>query len=152
MLARAAQRYGIIVRDQTGHDISFYAEDPTPTGSDPFHTALGGYRLDGPYRGRELLAPGVFPWRHLQLLPIASLDGPALNCGRTRGVAQPGSAFGWGPKGRRFKSDRPDSPEARFHVRWLAPGGGSRYRLVAVPRDSLGTRGAVKLARFAIKR
>src|SRR5206468_6528698 len=26
----------------------------------------------------------------------------------SRGVAQLGSAFGWGPKGRRFKSDRPD--------------------------------------------
>ena len=32
----------------------------------------------------------------------------ALNSAGTRGVAQPGSAFGWGPKGRRFKSDRPD--------------------------------------------
>jgi hypothetical protein len=29
-------------------------------------------------------------------------------------VAQLGSAFGWGPKGRRFKSGRPDCPEARF--------------------------------------
>jgi hypothetical protein len=27
----------------------------------------------------------------------------------TRGVAQFGSAFGWGPKGRWFKSSRPDS-------------------------------------------
>jgi hypothetical protein len=25
-----------------------------------------------------------------------------------RGVAQSGSAFGWGPKGRWFKSSRPD--------------------------------------------
>src|SRR5213592_25033 len=32
----------------------------------------------------------------------------------TRGVAQLGSAFGWGPKGREFKSRRPDSGEARF--------------------------------------
>jgi hypothetical protein len=32
---------------------------------------------------------------------------------RPRGVAQSGSAFGWGPKGREFKSRRPDSPEAR---------------------------------------
>jgi hypothetical protein len=28
--------------------------------------------------------------------------------GATRGVAQSGSAFGWGPKGRWFKSSRPD--------------------------------------------
>jgi hypothetical protein len=27
---------------------------------------------------------------------------------RHRGVAQSGSAFGWGPKGRWFKSSRPD--------------------------------------------
>ena len=27
---------------------------------------------------------------------------------KTRGVAQPGSAFGSGPKGRGFKSHRPD--------------------------------------------
>ena len=27
---------------------------------------------------------------------------------RIRGVAQSGRAFGWGPKGRRFKSCRPD--------------------------------------------
>src|SRR3954471_14417956 len=27
---------------------------------------------------------------------------------RLRGVAQSGSAFGWGPKGRWFKSSRPD--------------------------------------------
>jgi hypothetical protein len=31
-----------------------------------------------------------------------------LLAGENRGVAQPGSAFGSGPKGRRFKSSRPD--------------------------------------------
>jgi hypothetical protein len=34
---------------------------------------------------------------------VAGRPGPPL-----RGVAQPGSAFGWGPKGRWFKSSRPD--------------------------------------------
>ena len=36
--------------------------------------------------------------------------GPPLAWEREygRGVAQPGSAFGSGPKGRRFKSSRPD--------------------------------------------
>ena len=38
-----------------------------------------------------------------------------------RDVAQSGSALGWGPSGRRFKSGRPDfsraSPEARKTVR-----------------------------------
>jgi hypothetical protein len=32
----------------------------------------------------------------------------ALTLGKHRGVAQSGSALGWGPSGRRFKSSRPD--------------------------------------------
>ena len=34
-MAVAAQRYGIVVRDGAGA-VTFYAEDPTPTGSNPF--------------------------------------------------------------------------------------------------------------------
>jgi hypothetical protein len=36
------------------------------------------------------------------------------NLARLRGVAQPGSAFGSGPKGRRFKSSRPDNSNSGF--------------------------------------
>ena len=64
LIAEAAQRYGIFVRDRAA-DVTFYAQDPTPTGSDPY----GGPR--GYYRGRspiELLAH--FPWRRLQLLEM----------------------------------------------------------------------------------
>ncbi len=35
--------------------------------------------------------------------------GPVVASAASRGVAQPGSAPGWGPGGRRFKSSRPDS-------------------------------------------
>jgi hypothetical protein len=38
----------------------------------------------------------------------------AVNSLSPRGVAQSGSAFGWGPKGRWFKSSRPDLAEAGF--------------------------------------
>ena len=41
-----------------------------------------------------------------------SLVGDASGCRsarQIRGVAQSGRAFGWGPKGRWFKSSRPDS-------------------------------------------
>jgi hypothetical protein len=38
-----------------------------------------------------------------------------------RGVAQSGSAFGWGPKGRWFKSSRPDLTEASQSGRGLDP-------------------------------
>ena len=43
---------------------------------------------------------------------------------KKRGVAQPGSAFGSGPKGRRFKSSRPDnSKSARILSNGSAAGG-----------------------------
>ncbi len=64
MLAEAAQRYGIIVRDYSPN-IVFYAQDPTPTGTNPY-TARGGY-----FEGKcacKLLAS--FPWSHLQLLKM----------------------------------------------------------------------------------
>jgi hypothetical protein len=62
MMAKAAQRYGMIVRDQTSHAIGFFAEDPSPTGADPYASLFGGlYPTD-------LLAS--FPWSHLQLLKM----------------------------------------------------------------------------------
>jgi hypothetical protein len=65
MMAEAAQRYGIVVRD-TAPNISFYAQDPIPTGTEPYKGA-GGY-----FEGKEpdeLLAS--FPWSHLQLLKMS---------------------------------------------------------------------------------
>jgi hypothetical protein len=65
MMAVAAQRYGIIVRDQTGHAISFFAEDPTQYGSDPYTgpNGLFGGPLPNPITE-------AFPWEHLQLLKM----------------------------------------------------------------------------------
>jgi hypothetical protein len=59
-IAVAAQRYGLIVRDKTLHATGFYAEDPTPSGENPYPRLFGG-RTPG-----ELLAR--FPWAHLQLV------------------------------------------------------------------------------------
>lgn len=64
MLARAAQRYGIYVRDRASN-VAFYAEDPTRTGTNPY---LG---TEGYFEGQtasKLLAS--FPWRHLQLMKM----------------------------------------------------------------------------------
>jgi hypothetical protein len=61
-MARAAQRYGIVVRD-TGSNVAFYAEDPTPTGSNPY---VGKNGLFGGQYPSTLLRQ--FPWRHLQAL------------------------------------------------------------------------------------
>jgi hypothetical protein len=61
-IAVAAQRYGLIVRDKTLHATGFFAEDPTPSGRNPYPRLFGG-RTPG-----ELLAR--FPWEHLQLVKM----------------------------------------------------------------------------------
>jgi hypothetical protein len=65
MLAKAAQRYGMIVRDQTGHGISFFAENPAQSGTDPYATRSGFY--GGPDPSAVMRA---FPWDHVQLVKM----------------------------------------------------------------------------------
>jgi hypothetical protein len=65
MMAEAAQRHGIIVRDGTHEAIGFFAEDATRTGADPYR-GEGGY-FAGQTPG-ELLAR--FPWERLQVLKM----------------------------------------------------------------------------------
>ncbi len=65
MLAEAAQRYGIIVRDTTHSAVSFYAEDPTPTGTNPYTGPNGLFDGLKPW---EFLRE--FPWNQLQLLQM----------------------------------------------------------------------------------
>lgn len=69
LIAQAAQRYGIFVFNRS-RDVSFNAEDPTRTGTDPYR-APSGY-FEGMYPG-EILS--FFPWGHLQLLQM-KLRGP----------------------------------------------------------------------------
>jgi len=64
LMAEAAQRYGIIVRDKA-KNINFYGQDPTPTGTDPYHGKEGYY--EGSCACRILES---FPWSHLQLLKM----------------------------------------------------------------------------------
>jgi hypothetical protein len=64
MMAEAAQRYGIIVRDGAG-DVTFYAQDPIPTGTEPYTGPHGYFEGKSP---EQLLAS--FPWSHLQLLKM----------------------------------------------------------------------------------
>jgi hypothetical protein len=62
MIAEAAQRYGIVIRDKAGA-VVFYGEDPARWSKDPY------YGSDGIFAGQwpdTLLAR--FPWRHLELL------------------------------------------------------------------------------------
>lgn len=55
-IAEAAQRYGIILRDGSA-DVTFYAEDPTPSGGDPYDRLFGGKSP------AQILAK--FPWSDL---------------------------------------------------------------------------------------
>jgi hypothetical protein len=64
MMAQAAQRYGIVVRDYASN-VAFYAQDPTPTGTNPYIGTHGYFEGKSP---QQLLTP--FPWSHLQLLKM----------------------------------------------------------------------------------
>lgn len=65
MLALAAQKYGIVVRDKAGA-VAFYGQDPTPTGSNPWPAE---FQDQWP---NQVLAR--FPWTHLEALR------PRLSC------------------------------------------------------------------------
>jgi hypothetical protein len=66
MIAEAAQRYGFVVRDGAS-SVALYAQDPTPTGENPF-SGSSGY-----FEGQR--APlDSFPWQRLQLLEMELID------------------------------------------------------------------------------
>ncbi len=70
MLAEAAQRYGIFVGDYSP-DVAFYAQDPTPTGKEPYAGPHGYFAGLNP---SQLLAR--FPWAQLQLLRMSLHAAP----------------------------------------------------------------------------
>ncbi len=61
IIARAAQRYGMIVRDGAGN-VAMYAQDPANLPSNPYPALLGKLR---PYQVLK-----SFPWDHLELLEM----------------------------------------------------------------------------------
>jgi hypothetical protein len=64
MIAEAAQRYGIFIRDHAAI-VTFQAQDPIPTGTNPYAGPDGYFEGKFP---KELLAS--FPWNHLELLKM----------------------------------------------------------------------------------
>jgi hypothetical protein len=64
MLAEAAQRYGIIVRDGS-QIVSLFAQAPLQSASNPYLGASGYFEGEEP---SQLLAS--FPWSQLQLLKM----------------------------------------------------------------------------------
>ncbi|MFL5872023.1 MAG: hypothetical protein ACJ75T_00920 [Solirubrobacterales bacterium] len=67
MLAEAAQRYGLIVRDGSG-SVSLYGEDPAPYGANPWPGLLGGLM---PWQFMP-----AFPWSHLQVMKMRLSNYP----------------------------------------------------------------------------
>jgi hypothetical protein len=70
MIAQAAQRYGIYVRDGA-RNVTFFAQDPTPTGANPYIGAEGYFEGMTP---AQLLAP--FPWSQLEVLQMELHKSP----------------------------------------------------------------------------
>ncbi len=66
MIAQAAQRYGIIIRDYAPN-ITLYAQDPTPNGTNPYTGPTGYLENKTPIQLLE-----NFPWKHLQLLKMST--------------------------------------------------------------------------------
>ena len=62
MIAQAAQDYGIVLRDGSG-SVTFYGEDPTPTGTNPYAGPAGWFQGKSPATLMQ-----QFPWAHLQAL------------------------------------------------------------------------------------
>lgn len=59
MLAQAAQKYGIVVRDKAG-TVAFYGQDPNSLTSNPWPAAFGNQYANNVLK--------LFPWSHLQAL------------------------------------------------------------------------------------
>jgi hypothetical protein len=70
MIAEAAQKYGLIVNDQTGATVGFRAQDPTPLMRAGLPNPYGKY-FENPASGQYQMPTqflASFPWSHLQLL------------------------------------------------------------------------------------
>jgi hypothetical protein len=69
-MARAAQRYGMIVRDQTHVAVGLYAQDPVHFKRNPYH---GRHGLFGGQSPTQLLAK--FPWQSLEVARMRLCSG-----------------------------------------------------------------------------
>ena len=67
MMAEAAQRHGIIVRDRTWSNTVFYTEEVRAGAPDPFRPLLGGKWPDAALK--------AFPWDRLQLVAAPECTG-----------------------------------------------------------------------------
>jgi hypothetical protein len=80
MIAEAAQRYGLIVRDTAGN-VVVYGEDPTPTGSNPYPDLFEGLSPDRVMR--------AFPWNRLEAISPDATPIPTSPTAPIRPVHRP---------------------------------------------------------------
>jgi hypothetical protein len=71
-IARAVKRRGMIVRDQTGTAVGFYAQDPVGWNGDPYNKIFGGQMPS------QILA--TFPWERLQVLKMSLCSDSSRPC------------------------------------------------------------------------
>jgi hypothetical protein len=76
-MARAVKRRGMIVRDQTGTAIGFFAQDPVRAKTDPYYGAGGVF---GGQMPNKFLAR--FPWSKLEVLKMSLCSDPSKPCVR----------------------------------------------------------------------
>jgi hypothetical protein len=67
MMAEAAQKYGLIVRDKAG-SVVFYMEDPITMARNPYPQLLG--------KETQASIARAFPWGHLEALPLTLRTWP----------------------------------------------------------------------------
>ena len=83
MIAQAAQKYGMIVRDQTHWAIGLFAENPIPLDTNPYYTSSGTPSPTGPFEGKW--PDGLmnsFPWSHLEVLKLHLCTQAGTPCRR----------------------------------------------------------------------
>jgi hypothetical protein len=122
LLARAAQRYGIIVRDRSFGPTVFYAEDPGKGRPDAVKALL-----DGATPGDALKQ---FPWSELQVVDARSCNDASEPCMQGEERAQidvsPGAPQAFEPTVLDTGASTLDQPRA--DVRWDLDGDGSYER------------------------
>jgi len=74
-MARAVKRRGMIVRDQTGTAIGFFAQDPVRAKRDPYYGADGLF--EGQYPNKLL---AQFPWNKLQVMKLSMCSDQSRPC------------------------------------------------------------------------
>jgi hypothetical protein len=73
MIALAAQRHGLVVRDQTGHALSLFLENPVGHRRNPYRRWFGGKTPQDVLEG--------FPWDRLQVLQMKLCTQPPCRPG-----------------------------------------------------------------------